>query len=146
MRKIMTWIALIDGVHTKLLRHEGVGKGLQLIETYSHENIPTRELGTDKQGRSFETVGAMRHSMENTDWHRFEEDHFIISIADLLNRRAEEKSYDRLIIIAPPQTLGVVRQALNHHAKAKMHATIDKDLIHADMASLEKHLGKVMAV
>ena len=52
------------------------------------------------------------------DWHRFAKEQFARDVAAALEAAALKKLYEELVIVAPPQALGDLRQALGRHAKA----------------------------
>jgi protein required for attachment to host cells len=144
--KPITWILLADGKHARILCHETIGKALEIRASFNHEALPTRQLGSDRPGRVFESTGAMHHSMDNTDWHQEEEENFIHHVAVTINDHALQQHFDRLILIAPPHTLGVLRKQLNAHSTAKIIGEVPRNLLHADSRSLKEHLDKIMVV
>jgi protein required for attachment to host cells len=60
-----------DGAKALVLENAGNRKtpNLKTREVYEHDDPKTHEIGTDKPGRSFNSVGNGRSAMEQTDWH-----------------------------------------------------------------------------
>src|SRR6266508_3755334 len=83
----------------------GDGKFLNLKtrEVHEHPDPKTRELGTDAPGRAFNSVGAGRSAMEQTDWHAQEEDSFLRKLADRLDAAVNAGEAKSLILVAPPR-------------------------------------------
>ena len=56
MKPITTWILIADGEHARFLLNKGPGKGLEdaPIADVEVDIPPSRELVTDKPGRSFD--------------------------------------------------------------------------------------------
>src|SRR5215510_11274443 len=149
MRKKVTWIIVADGSRARFLANEGPGKGLHVAidREFSHKAPPTRALGTEKPGRTAPAGGPSRSAIEpHVDWHQFEKDKFSQEMADLLNNAAARKSFDNLIIVAPPRTLGTLRSALSTHTTERIRAEIPKDLTQVPLQEMPEHLKDVLAV
>ena len=149
MQKKVTWILVADGARARVLKNEGVGKGLQpaIGGELAHDLPPTRELGTDRPGRTQQRGTSGRHAIQpHVDWHRFEKERFSKEMAALIDAAAERNAFHRLILIAPPRTLGDLRAALGSKARALILAEIDKDLTHVAIQALPDHLADVVAL
>ena len=59
---------------------------LKTREVYEQDDPKTHEIGTDKPGRSFNSVGNGRSAMEQTDWHEQEEQRFLAKLAAVSTR------------------------------------------------------------
>ena len=71
-------ILVTDGGRAHVYRNTGqIGHPhLEQVKVYGHDNPPTRDLGTDKPARTFESVGHHRSAAEQTDYHQQAEDRF----------------------------------------------------------------------
>ena len=146
-KKIMTWILVADGARARILANEGPGKGLAdaLDRDFIGTNEMMREMVSDKPGRGQESAMTARHAMEPpTEWHRFEKQQFAKRMAEILEKAAKAKAFDRLVLVAPPQALGDLRAQLGRHAKDKVTGELDKDLTHVSLPDLHQHLGKLV--
>ncbi len=140
-----TWILVADGAKARILaRHGGHGPlepASNLCFAEAEARLPTRDIGTDRPGRVHESANAARHAMEpRVDWHRFAKEQFARDIATALEAAAKDKLYEELILVAPPRTLGDLRQALGQHAKALVTGEIAKDLTNLPDHELPAHL------
>ncbi len=146
MKKIVTWILVGDGKRARILSNDGPGKGLRPRDgEFSTELHPNREIVSDKPGRVQESATSARHAVTpRIDWHRFEKTKFARSMAKLLDEAAVKGSFDRLVLVAPPRTLGDLRAALGPHARERITAEIDKDLTHESLDRLAAHLGSML--
>jgi protein required for attachment to host cells len=145
--KIVTWIVVADGARAHVLKNEGIGKGLEpvtdLVSATQHR--PARELGTDKPGRTFESASAARHAMEpRVDWHRFEKHRFAGDMAAMLNQQARDKAFERLVLVAPPEILGVLRAELDDATRKLITGELAKDLTHEPIHGLPERLREVV--
>lgn len=144
-KKRTTWVLVCDGARGRVFVNRGRGTGLEEVETAEHEDARrrTRELLTDRPGRSFESVGEARHAMApSTDWHRFEKEHFAKEMAAIINAAAVADKFDRLVLVAPPRALGDLRAALNAQAADRVAGEIGKDLTNVALHDLGGHLGE----
>lgn len=132
-----------DGRKALFLRNTGNPNALKLEteRVFEQDNPPTDQQGTDRPGRAFQSVGSARSAMEQTDWHDIEEKKFAQEIAERLGRMVRDGKVDKLIIAAPPRTLGELRQALSEQVKARVIAEIDKDFTRHPVPDIQKHLA-----
>ncbi|MBX9740896.1 MAG: host attachment family protein [Beijerinckiaceae bacterium] len=138
------WILIGDGKKALLLHNEGDAELLNLrrLSVRTQENPATSEQGTDRPGRSFSSVGAGRSAYETTDWHELEEARFATDIATDINAAAHQHSFKRLIVVAPPKTLGELRSAFSGEVQKMIGAEINKDLTHHTIPQIEKLLSR----
>ena len=149
MKKTITWILVADGSRARILKNDGPGKGLQpaVGEEFHHALPKTSELGSDRPGRSQESASSARHAVENpVDWHRFEKEKFAREMARVLDQANNAGAYDRLILVAPPKTLGDLRGALGSGARKKVTGELDKDLTQITLGELPEHLSALLPV
>jgi protein required for attachment to host cells len=150
MKKTVTYILVADGARARLYANLGVGKGLQPVSGATHRadlHHHDREILTDKPGRAYNSMGNSRSAMEpQTEWHRFEKHKFAREMAKVLDAAAASKSFDRLILIAPPATLGDLRMELSDSTRKLVTAELPKDLTRHAEHELPQHLGGVLAV
>jgi protein required for attachment to host cells len=149
MKPTTTFILIADGARARLFVNHGPGKGMEAVEggEYSADHRPSHELLRDKPYRSFESVGAMRHPIEpREDPHRELKRSFAERLASMLEEKLAQKVFDRIVLVAPPVTLGDLRAALSAPVRAAVYAELDKDLTKTPTAELPQHIGEVMAV
>jgi protein required for attachment to host cells len=137
------WVVVCDGAKALILENAGDEKfpNLKTREVYAQEDPPTRELGTDRPGRSVQSAArGGRSAMEQTDWHARSEQAFLETLAKTLEKELQAGLFKSLVICAPPKALGVLRQALTPQLKQAVRAEIDKDLVKIPVHEIEKHL------
>jgi protein required for attachment to host cells len=150
MKPTVTWILIADGAHARLFANRGPGKGIEALEAINGDHRPDSELVRDGLGRTFESsgsAGGMRHAIEpRTDPHRELKRDFAKHLGKVLAQGLADKSYDRLVIVAPPTALGDLRASLSEPVKHVVYAELDKDLVKTPTAELPGHLGAVMPI
>ncbi len=149
LKKIITWILVADGARARVLKNEGPGKGVQpaLDREFIGENLSSGELASDRPGRTFDRSGDGRHAkVPRPDPHRNAKQVFAREMAKFIQQKNAKHSFDRLVLVGPPQTLGDMRSALSGSAKAKVSGELNKDLTQLPVAEIAEHLGVVLAV
>ena len=138
------WVVVCDGKKALVLENVGDTKVINLKTREVHEqpDPKTSEQGTDKPGRSINSIDSRRSAMEQTDWHEQEEDRFLSKLADRLDAAVNAGLVKSLILIAPPRALGVLRQTYSHNLRAAVRAEIDKDFVKLPVHAIEKHLAE----
>ncbi|WP_162986835.1 host attachment family protein [Sphingomonas paeninsulae] len=121
-------ILVIDGAKLSLFRNRGrdFAIDLELVEHSVQHAAQTADIGTDKPGRSFSSVGHGRSAHETTDFHQADEDDFARAAIDRLNALALQSDFD-FIIVAAPHVLGFIRPRYSADLKKRLVAEIDKD-------------------
>lgn len=149
MKAIRTWIVIADGVRCRVVTNDGPGRGIKPCPDldFRSEQRRLRDIMSDRPGRTFDSVGMGRHSMEyGSDPVREDEKQFARTLIDLLEVELAANAFDRLVLIAPPQTLGDLRSMLSKGLRAVVVKEIDKDLTRLPSERLENHLGRFLMV
>jgi protein required for attachment to host cells len=136
------WVFVGDGRKALFLRNEGDERFPNLkVETVLEDEIPaTHELGTDRPGRTFASVGARRAGVDQTDWHDLEERDFARHAAQALEKVVRARKAKALVVVAPPRTLAELRQAWHDDVRQVVIAEIDKDLTGHPVDKIERLL------
>lgn len=123
------WIVLANSCFAEI--YEGNHNEIRSIEyfDYPEGRQRSREILSERPGRSHESVGHSSHAVgTKVDIHSHEIRIFAHIIADALKKAKAENAFDRLIIIAPPQFLGELRQLLPDTIKKCIHKEVNKDI------------------
>lgn len=135
-------VLVADGRKMLFLRNEGDNEFPNLVveEAQEQENPATRDQATDAAGRASSPQGAAQSSVEPTDFHQIEEDRFAADAAAMLKKRALANDFERLIIVAPPRTLGELRKHYHKEVSSRLAGELDKDLTGHPIKDIEKAL------
>lgn len=136
------WVMVGDGEKALFFRNEGdaASPRLEVVNALEHDNPSTSQQGTDRPGRTFSSMGTRRSAFSETDWHKLEKHRFAKEIADLLYTAAHRGRYSKLILVAPPMTLGDLRKALHKEVSDKVVGEISKDLTKMPAHEIERAL------
>jgi len=131
-----------DGRKALFLRNDGDEKfpSLKTERVFAEDNPLTHDQGADRPGRSVESAGTQRRAVEQTDWHRLEEDRFVGRVAAALEELVRSRKIPALVVVAPPHTLADLRRDLHPDVKQRIVAEINKDLTNHPVAEIETHL------
>ena len=111
---------------------------LVVIRKDEEPNPPDRAQKTDAPGQSQESAAPGVRSYQETDFHELQKDRFAGDLADRLYKMAHAGRYEHLVLVASPQVLGVVRDAMHKEVAAKLVATIDKTLTNHPLPEIER--------
>jgi len=122
------WIVVADGERALFLVNQGTPDkpSLTLHEKMQGEGATMEQV--DRPGRMQDTGRQQLSAMEMTDHDRIARDRFAETVAERINALVLKGKIGRLVMVAPPQTLGGLRAAISDQTQAAMVAEIDKDL------------------
>jgi protein required for attachment to host cells len=109
-------------------------------EVYGQADQRTREIGTDKPGRSISSVGEQRSAMEQTDFHEQEEQRFLAQLAERLHKAVLGGEMQALIVVAPPRAIGVLRREFSDHVRGAVQAEVERDYLKMPVDEIARHL------
>lgn len=136
------WVVVCDGAKALVLQNVGDAKfpNLKTIEVYQQDDLPTRELGSGKPGRTHSSVGHGSSAVTQTDWHNQAEQSFLTKLAHKLDAAVAGDRVKSIILVAPPRALGMIRPSYSQALRAALRAELDKDLVKLPVHEIEKHL------
>lgn len=140
-----SWVIVCDGAQAMFMENIGDVEQLKLrvAERFAQNNAASREIGTDRPGRSHSSVGDGRSAMEETDWHEQAEQDFLKGVAERLNALVYDKTIEDYVLIAPPSAIGVLRPYFTQQTKDTARTEIQKELANQPVAEIEKHLTRL---
>jgi protein required for attachment to host cells len=121
-------ILVIDGAKMVLYRNRGkdFAADLEVLKHSAKHTASTAAMGSDKPGRSFNSMGSARSAYQTADYHQAEEDQFAKAAVEELNTLAQQSNLD-FIVVAAPRVLGVMRKHYSGNLRKHIVAEIDKD-------------------
>jgi protein required for attachment to host cells len=143
------WILVVE--RAKALIYESHGPGLPLKCVSELDNprgrLREREVNSDRPGRAFDRVGGGRHA------HSSEEDvadhdarTFVAQLIEQLEQGRSRHAFVRLVLVAPPKLLGMLRAAMPEALGAMVAATLPKDIAHRGADDIRERLSDVILV
>jgi protein required for attachment to host cells len=103
--------------------------------------LADRELESDRPGRGFSSATGHRHALGGErSSQRHSQTDFAKRIADLVEQARHSHKFDRLVLLAGPRMLGLMRDALSSTTRAQIVAEAAKDLVHSDPAAIRQQV------
>lgn len=126
----MFWVVNTNSNTCHIYDYQKKPRKLTLAKVILHpENkLKDIELTSDKPGRYKADSSAHGTYSQDTDPKEIKIDNFIREIARELDHGRTSKSYDKIILIAPPHVSGVLFQHIDKNVKDLIYKTIQKDL------------------
>lgn len=124
-----TWVLVGDGSRARLFK-VSAPRDWELIRELEHPETraKARDLVTDRQGRVKQSASPMGPAMQLTKpLHAIESERFAHSVAKVLESGLADNAYDRVVLVAPPHFLGLLRATIAPTVAKRVELTLDKD-------------------
>jgi protein required for attachment to host cells len=127
-----TWILVADSGAARIFGTDEPTGPITELEAMTHPEgrMAARELTSDLPGRAFDSAGQGRHIMEKEVGPRQQA---VIDFSHLLARRLEkarvQRELERLVLIAPPDFLGLMRKAIGGELQKLVVLELDHNLV-----------------
>ena len=135
------WVLVADEFQARIFSREK--KFSDLVEVASFENpvarMKTGEVMADRGGRSFDSGGQGRHSVDSDKANPKTESYpaFAKELTRALTKGRQHRRFARLIVVAAPRFLGVLRPAMKS-AGIETERTFDKAFAGQDAAAIQR--------
>jgi len=126
-----SYVLVADGAKMLFFRNEGDADNpnLTVLAAEQQPDPADRDIKSDAAGQKPGSPGmGGASSAGEADFHRQAEDRFAAEAADRINRAALANEFEKLIIVAPPRTLGELRKHYHKQVEGRIAAEIAKDL------------------
>lgn len=146
-------IVVADRSEARFYDIGGMTEALQLTGTLTDPkaHLHERDLVSDRPGRVFDHAppasgrrGAVAHHA--TGGERSAREHeagsFARQIAEALEMATRERQIDRIVLMAAPAFLGLLREALPRAVKNMVVGEVHKDLVHHTDEAVREHLPR----
>lgn len=137
------WVLVCDGAKALMLHNEGdaLQPRLATVAVFDEPQPPSRDLGTDKPGRTHSSNGVSRSATEETDLHEQAEADFLARIAGALDKVVRDREVKNLLLVAPPKALGLLRSKLSPAVRGIVSGEVGKDLTGMPVDQISRHLS-----
>ncbi len=139
----VTLVVVADSSKARFFSLAGRSEPLKELEDMVHVEGRMRDQDevSDKQCGLAGGHGEGGHAFESpTDIKQHESALFAKQIADRLEHGRVSNDYDKLILVAPPSFLGILRKALNEHVANLVSDSLDKDLVNEKESVIREHI------
>jgi len=141
-----TLIIVFDGAKARFFKLGANASLTASAETESGLHRFTREIVSDKEGRTFSSVGGVRHAYEpRHDPHKQEKHDFVHRLVQTLDDAYDQGAYQRLVVVAPERSLGEFRALASARLKKLIALEVAKELTQFSDHKLEERLRPSLA-
>lgn len=137
------WVLAANAGRARLFSAPGRNGTLVEHEAWvdGEARLKGRDINTDRAGRTHDSSGQPRHSMEpRVDLKAEEANRFARLICNHLSENFRGNTCKRLHIAASPAFLGHLRECMNNNLRCKVTSETPKDLTGLDTDALRRHL------
>lgn len=143
-----TWILVAHRSGARLFENRGPGKGMELRQNFENPagKLKNQAVDSDKPGRHMDARNNRHgygHDQEPT-MHIAEQ--FAKQLSAHLDGARKQQRFDKLVLVAEPRFLGMLRATLPATTAALVTATLDKDLGGINTRDLPRHVETVVYV
>ena len=138
-----TWILVASRSGASLFESNWPGETMRRLQDIPHPEgrLQNSEIDSDKPGRAFDSMGEARHSMsKELDATEKVAQQFARELAELLNKNRNTNVYDKIILMAAPKFLGLLRAALDSNTAALVVQTVNKELLEVSQEDVISYL------
>jgi protein required for attachment to host cells len=138
------WVLVAESSRAKLYSAENRKAPLVEIGALVHPEARLHEgdLVSDQSGSDGGSVGQGRHVLDNkTNARDTEKTEFAKNLAHRLEAARKEKAFNRVVLIAPPSFLGLLRDNLSDQVMELVTEQIDKNLVQQPACEVREHLS-----
>lgn len=136
-----TWVLVADGNGARFFMRPRDGFPLHELT----ELALTAEAERRRHGQPSSVKEPSNHGHQVRPAHdtlqNDNEREFLRHISGRLNLAVQENVIGKLVIVAPPRALGVLRDHLSTHALARLSRQIAKDVVRESVAKIEARLN-----
>jgi len=139
------WILVANQAEAQIYSTDRIPGNLVLVDTLKHEEgaAHARDLTSDAPGRVHDRMGSARHSMEpDTGVKEESRRRFVKKMVARLESAHFRGDYDRLVLLAAPAVLGVIRKTISKKFTNVVVKEIPKDVIGQDLDKIKAQLRK----
>lgn len=139
------WIAVLDGTQARFfaLRVNGNGQNFEEALPALSADLPRRD---ERPSRAF-SVGKARGAVEpRHDYNKLAKHQFTREVAVVLDAACADRRYDQLVLVAPPRSLGELRELLTERVLASLTHEVPKNLTKLASDALRKKLSGIVAL
>ena len=141
------WVVIADGEHARLVARDPHARSLHTFKELTSRTAGQRshDLGSDRPGRTHESVGTTRHAVApKHDPHQLAKQDFVASVAREVNEAAASGGFDHLVLVAPAHALADLRGGLDQAVLNAVVGTLAKDLTKTPDHELAGHLDEFL--
>lgn len=129
-----TIVLVADAAYARVFQSDAHFESLSLVESLEHpaSRLLDSELTTDRPGRSHKGISGGHQVTYDapSSHHELEEERFAVVLLEKLSQQVTAHPSTRVVLVAAPHFLGLLRKHMPDQVGARVVASLDKDLTH----------------
>lgn len=145
----MIWILVANQAEAQIYSSDRLPGNLLLIDVLTNKEgaAHPRDLVSDAPGRAFDSMGSGRHAMEpNTGVKEEQRRRFVKEMVERLQTGHTKNGFEKLVLLAAPAVLGVIRKTLTTDLAKIVVKEIPKDVIGQGVDKIQSQLVRAFAL
>ncbi len=138
-----TWVVVADSSAARIFGADEPTGPIVELEGITHPEgrMLARELTSDLPGRAFASAGHGRHTMESEVGPRQQAAvDFAHFLAKRLDKARVHRELERLILVSPPDFLGLMRKVLNTETRRLVLLELDHNFVRLPPKEIRERL------
>jgi protein required for attachment to host cells len=143
----VTWVVTADSTSANVFEILKIGGDFRPITEFKHAEgqMKGSDLASDRPGRAFDSGGTGRHAMApQVDLKAHEADVFAREVCEFIDNARVKNRFERLVVVAPPDFLGRLRQHISPEANKLVTESLAKNLLGCDGKEIRARLQSVL--
>lgn len=142
-----TWILVADESRARVFAAQQANGELSELRSFTHPagRAHGRDITTERPPSTFESVGSARHAIEpHTDRETVEAGRFAQQLVSFLESGRLAHEFQRLVLVAAPRFLGVLRAELSGSLRNLVVLDLAKEVTHEDADAIRERVAEVL--
>ncbi len=143
------WILVANQAEAQIYSSGQIPGNLLLVDTLVNEagTAHPRDLVSDAPGRAFDRMGSARHAIEpHVGVKKERRRRFVKEMVERLAQAHLKGDFDKLVLLAAPAVLGVIRKTLPADLVKSVIKEIPKDVIGQSVDKIQSQLDRAFAL
>lgn len=137
------WVVVATSARCRIFSQKAHAAPLEAVSEFDDPGARLKpgEINSDRPGRAFDSNGKGRHAMGSAvNPGEQRSIRFAKRVAEQLDRARQRNRFSRLVLVADPKFLGLLRHGLNPATRSRLTAEIGKNLAAEDPGTIRSHL------
>lgn len=137
------WALVADSGRARFFELQKTPPEFRELRSMTSEALHQRssDLVSDGVGRDYNARGPLSHSKKpRSDPHDLAEQAFSRQLVDELEQAANEKAFEKLLVVADPKTLGRLRPLMSKQLRERISDEVNLDLVALPQQELEQRV------
>lgn len=142
-----TWVLIADSEKALFTRNitDAENPNLEVIRKDTQDNPSDLAQSANRPGRMHDNGPGHKSAVDDTDWHELAKERFADDLADRLYKMAQRGDFERIVLVAAPDTLGDLRPNLHKEVSEKVVGEVPKNLTGHPLHEIEKLVSRELA-